>query len=99
MCRNFGNCWVEYRDPIDLMDRPSNMEIGSCWYLKETNNKWTYNLTNHLMVDLETIVALASMTYIVDLDAYELHQGDEKIFNYFIMNAKVNILHTIGVHI
>ena len=20
----FGNCWVEYRDPIDLTDRPSN---------------------------------------------------------------------------
>ena len=28
MCRKFGNPWVEYRDPIDLMDHPSNMEIG-----------------------------------------------------------------------
>ena len=32
MRRKFGNRWVEYRDPIDLMDHPSNMEIGLCWY-------------------------------------------------------------------
>ena len=24
---------------------------------------------------------LASMTFIIDLDAYDLHSGDEKIFN------------------
>ena len=34
MRRKFGNRWVEYRDPIDLMDHPSNMEIGLCWYQK-----------------------------------------------------------------
>ena len=36
------------------------------------------------MVDLETIISLASMTYIVDLDAYVLHPGDEKVLNNFI---------------
>ena len=36
------------------------------------------------MVDLETIIALTSMTCIVDLDAYELHLVDEKKFNDFI---------------
>ena len=35
------------------------------------------------MVDLETIIGLASMTYIVEIDAYELHLGDEKFFNDF----------------
>ena len=35
------------------------------------------------MISLETIIALASMTYIADLNAYELHPGDEKIFNNF----------------
>jgi hypothetical protein len=30
------------------------------------------------MVDLETIIALASMEYMVGLDAYGLHRGDEK---------------------
>ena len=37
----------------------------------------------HLMVSLETIIALAFMTNIADMDAYELHPGDEKIFNNF----------------
>ena len=34
-----------------------------------------------LMVDLEIIIALALMTYNVDLNAYELRLGDEKVFN------------------
>ena len=33
--RKFGNLGVEYKDLIDLMDRPINMENGLCWYLKE----------------------------------------------------------------
>jgi hypothetical protein len=41
MHRNFGNHWVVYKDPIDLMDRPSSMEIGVSWYQEGTNNKWT----------------------------------------------------------
>lgn len=37
------------------------------------------------MVTLETITALASMTYIVSLDAYELlHPRDDEVFNDFI---------------
>ena len=64
------------RDPIDLMDHPSNMEIGLCWYKKETNNKWTYDLMDHLMVDLETIIASTFITCIVNLGAYELHLED-----------------------
>ena len=28
MCRKLGNHWVEYMDPIDLMDCSSNMQIG-----------------------------------------------------------------------
>ena len=33
--------------------------------------------------------SLASMTYIVDLDAYELHPIDEKVFNSRLMNVEV----------
>ena len=36
------------------------------------------------MVDLETIIALASMTFIVDLGDYELCPVDEKVFDGFI---------------
>ena len=31
MRRKFDNHWVEYRNSIDLMNHPSNMEIGLCW--------------------------------------------------------------------
>ena len=84
MHRKIGNCWVEYNDPIDLMDCASNMEIGLCWYQKEPTIKWTYNVMDHLMIYLETIIASSFMTYIVDLDAYELRLGDENFFDDFI---------------
>lgn len=81
MCRKYRNHWTEYRDAIDLMNHPSNMDIGLCWYLNGTKKKWTYNLADPLMIDLETIISLASMTNIVNLDAYELLPGVEKVFN------------------
>ena len=82
MWRKIGNRWVEHRDPINLMDCSSNMEIGLCWCRKETNNKWTYNHIDHLMKNLESTFAIASMKYIIvviDLDAYELHPGMKNI--------------------
>ena len=33
------------------------------------------------MIDLETIIAIAPMTYIIDSHAYELYLEDEKYFN------------------
>ena len=51
---------------------------------KVTNDKWTYDLTDHLMVDLETIIVLASTTYIIDLDDNKLDAEGEKTFNNFI---------------
>jgi hypothetical protein len=66
----FGNRWVEYKDQIDLMDCLSNMKIGLCWYFFKNQHEWTYDLMDHLIVNLEIIIALASMTYKVDLDAY-----------------------------
>jgi hypothetical protein len=47
--------------------------------------KWIYDLTVHLMVYLEKIIALASMTYIIHQDTYELHLGDEiALSNFFL---------------
>ena len=40
------------------------------------------------MVDLETIIALAFMTTIVDLHAYELHLGMKTSPTTSLMNAK-----------
>ena len=64
---------------------------------KGTNNEWTHNLTNHLMVDLETITRFASMTYIVNIDVYELHPRNGKnLQNILLMNARFDIMHIVG---
>ena len=41
------------------------------------------------MVYLKTIITVASVTYIVDLDAYELHLGMKKSSKTLLMNAKI----------
>ena len=56
MHRRFDNCWLEYRDSIESMDRPSNMEIDFCWYQKGPNNELIYDLINHFMANLKTII-------------------------------------------
>ena len=38
------------------------------------------------MVDLETIIALATLTFVVGKNLYELHPTDEKVFNDFNNN-------------
>lgn len=48
---------------------------------------WAYDLTEHLMVGLETIIPLATITYIVEMNLYVLHPMDGWMFNDFI-NAK-----------
>jgi hypothetical protein len=46
--------------------RASNMEIRFCWYQDKNVSVWTYDLRDHLMVELDAIIALATMTYIVE---------------------------------
>ena len=36
------------------------------------------------MKELETIITLATMTYIVETNLHELHPMDERVFNDFI---------------
>lgn len=57
MCRKFGNHWVKCRNPIDLMNHPSNMDYGGT---KKPNNKKKYDHTGYLMVDIEKSIALTS---------------------------------------
>jgi hypothetical protein len=67
MRMKFGNRWAKYKDLIDLMGFPSNMEIGLYWYHQVTTNMWTYILDDNLIVYLETIIALASITIFLNL--------------------------------
>ena len=84
MHRKFANRWVEYWDQVDLLDQPSHLEIELCWYQKDHESLWTYDLSNHIMVDLEIIIALAMVTFVVEKNVYELHSTNEEVFNDFI---------------
>ena len=65
------------------------MDFGLHRHQDGTNNKWTYDFTDHLMVELETIIALATMTYIAKLDAYELHPRMKKFSTNLLLKARV----------
>lgn len=45
---------------------------------------WTYDPIDHLMVELNTIIALAIMIYNVGTNLHELHSMDERVSNDFI---------------
>ena len=83
MRRKFGNRF-EYQHPIDLLDRPSNMEIVLYWFQIKNGSMWTYDMTDHVMVELDIIIALATMNSIIETNLYELHPMDERVFNHFI---------------
>ena len=68
--------WIEHQESIDLLNWPSNMEVGLCWYQNKNGSMWTYDLTYHMMLELETIIALAIMTYIIETNMYALHRTD-----------------------
>lgn len=76
---------MEYKDLVDLIDCHQTWRLVYVGINNEPTIKWTYDLTYHLIMDIETIIAPTSMTYIVVSNAYELHLRDEKV-------------HTIGVH-
>ena len=50
---------------------------------------YTYDLSNHLMVELKTIIALAIKTYIIETYLCELHPMNERLFNDFINNKQI----------
>ena len=60
------------------------MEIRLCWYQNMNESMWTYDLTNDLMVELETIIALATRICIVKTNLHELNPMSEQVFNGFI---------------
>lgn len=52
---------------------------------------WIYDLTNHLTVELDTVIVLVIMTCIVETKLYKLHPMDKcvlKDFTKYICLAK-----------
>ena len=76
MRHKVDNRWIEYRQQIDLLDWPSNMDIALCIYHHKNGSIWTYDTINHLIVDFKTIIALATTTYVVETNLYDLHPMD-----------------------
>jgi hypothetical protein len=52
MHHKIGNKWIEYRQPIDLLDRPSNMKKELCWHQNNNGLMWTYDFMDHLMIEI-----------------------------------------------
>lgn len=44
----------------------------------------TYDLTNHIMVDLEIVIVSATMAFIIGTNLYEILPMDERDFHGFI---------------
>jgi hypothetical protein len=59
-------------------------EVAPIWqphlHVQQTNKYFRY-AQYHIKVDLETIIALATITFVVEKYLYELHPTDEKVFN------------------
>jgi hypothetical protein len=50
------------------LDCPNSVEVGLCWYQKSAWLKWSYDLTDHIMVELDAVIALANLTYDAEID-------------------------------
>ena len=55
-----------------------------CCYQKDHGSLWTDDLTNHIMVDLETNIALATIAFVVEKNLDKVHPTNERVFNDFI---------------
>ena len=62
--QSLGKIQKSYR----LVGPPNNVEVGLCWYQKSPELKWSYDLTYHIMVELDVVIALANLTYDVETD-------------------------------
>lgn len=72
MSNFFGNNYVEYREPTDIVAHSMHMERGLCWYQKSNGLQWTYNLIDQMMVSLDIDIALASMMFVLRLEYCKL---------------------------
>ena len=89
MRRKIANKFVEYKRGIDLMDRLGDVQLQLGWYRKIKGSRlFAYDLTNMKMVDFESIIGLANLTYNAKCDNYMLDKSDCKVFNDFLLEVK-----------
>ena len=87
MRRKYGNRWVEYMNLLDLYRFHQTQRLAYIDIKKEPTTSGLMILLIILMIDLETIISLAFVTYIITFHAYELHARNEKVFTNFIVEC------------
>lgn len=88
MRMKLGNGMKETRGPFDLLDRPPNVEIHLAWYQKTKGSRcYTYDLVDNQSVSLESIIALANLSYDPISKKYQLDPNDYKIFNDYVKDT------------
>ena len=66
MRRKIANRWVEYREPVDLLDQTISYGDWIVLVPKDHGSIWTYDLTYYIMIDLKFIFPLAIITFVVE---------------------------------
>ena len=87
-----GNRVFDYHNDIDLLDRLEGIELQLCWYSRMKGQRvYKYDLTDHAFVQLESVIAIANLSYNAKNDTYKLEESDYKVFSDFVKNLnKVN---------
>lgn len=85
MRRKVGGAYVEYKRGFSLFDRPLGVEVQLGWYQKAKGTRcFTYDLTDLEMINIESVIALANLTYVCNRNKYELDENDWKVFTEFV---------------
>ena len=82
-----GNRVFDYHNDIDILDRPEGVEIQCCWYNRiKGKHMYKYDSTNHLFIQLESIIAMTYLSYNIKKDTYKLEESDHGSYEDFIKN-------------
>ena len=76
-----GNRVFDYHNDIDLLDRPEHVELQCCWYNRiKGQHMYKYDSTDHLFIQLESVIATTNLSYNIKKDTYKLEERDHRIF-------------------
>ncbi|MCO5595953.1 hypothetical protein L7F22_050004 [Adiantum nelumboides] len=89
MRRKLGGGLKETCGPLDLLDRPPNVEIHLSWYqVAKGRRSYTYDLVDNQAVSLESIIAKVHLEYNATTKKYVLDANDSKFFSDYVKNVK-----------
>ena len=75
----------EYHNDIDILDMLEGVELQCFWYNRiKGKHMYKYDSTNHLLIQLEYVIATTKLSYNIKNDTYKLEERDHKIYEDFI---------------